>query len=540
MKSNDLLNALEEIDQNYIDDAMPEKCRTGVRRAKFRRVIVTAACFVVMVCGVLASRPFWNGNINPPVTDHLESGKNSNENDVNSSEECATEAGYAPIETGERYDEPTECCTEVCEPTLVTNYLGEQYQKYSFTSLVCDESTVGEKIDEIVLNCNWSDTPDKVIECKADVFEVVGRDGEVSLCYKFSDDVTISNTEEYYYLNNYSYSFESLEQMAEMLGLSLNMRLDADVSYVKKSEYCYCDRYTVFGDLSTQLAEVLFSSESERIEDRSLYYTSVHQVAERVTLYFVGNGLDIYFEVLSNGYVYCSSIGAHLFDIGAERAQKIIDLVKQGEPVGYVWNEEHSEWYTICEEDEIRENPPKTFQEMLELRDVYNTSFHSKATYIATKIKPAPPYFTLDKATYAYIVKFVFELDGDILSPEEVPPAYECVKLTFNNGSDRFEMHVFSAGYISFGGFDYFVGVAEVEKLISVVVFEGNPAPGYYWDEGEWCWKIGDSNETYPPAYGTQYDTIPIDTAPAENIEDETFTDIWFETETVICEEFVS
>ena len=97
-------------------------------------------------------------------------------------------------------------------------------------------------------------------------------------------------------------------------------------------------------------------------------------------------------------------------------------------------------------------------------------------------------------------------------------------------------MHVFSAGYISFGGFDYFVGVAEVEKLISVVVLEGNPAPGYYWDEGEWCWKIGDSNETYSPAYGTQYDTILIDTAPAENIEDETFTDIWFETETAICD----
>jgi hypothetical protein len=297
-------------------------------------------------------------------------------------------------------------------------------------------------------------------------------------------------------------------------------------------------------DLADRIVLALTESDGEA-KDSSLYGSMIGQVNERVMFALKSNDYFVDAEVMSNGYMFCTVLGRNAFYIGEKTAEKIIDLVISGEPVGYVWNEEYSEWYTICEEDEIRENPPKTFQEMLQLRDVFSnvTSFESKATYLATKIKPAPPYFTFDNATLGYIIKFIYELDGDMLSPyETVAPAYECVKLTLKNGSGSFEMHIFSAGYISFGGFDYFVGVDAVEKLISVVVMEGNPAPGYYWNADAQRWEIGNSDETYPPVSDdydtTHYDTAPYDTEIVEEFETETMTEIAFETETEILVEF--
>ncbi|MBQ8407342.1 MAG: hypothetical protein IJY39_00610 [Clostridia bacterium] len=49
-------------------------------------------------------------------------------------------------------------------------------------------------------------------------------------------------------------------------------------------------------------------------------------------------------DVLSNGYICFSIMGLHLYEIGTDASGEIIDLVKSGEPDGYVWNEEHSEW----------------------------------------------------------------------------------------------------------------------------------------------------------------------------------------------------
>lgn len=136
------------------------------------------------------------------------------------------------------------------------------------------------------------------------------------------------------------------------------------------------------------------------------------------------------------------------------------------------------------------------------------------------------------KDTYEYVLEFIKGLDGEILSCEDkYAPAYECVQLTVENDGELFELHIFSAGYIGFGGFDYFVGVAEVENLISVVVLAGDPAPGYYWDEQNWCRKNGNPDEPYPPVSNTEYETFSNYTIPIEDVETETATEFVIETE---------
>lgn len=538
MKGKDILDALGEIDQDMIEDAAPANCRMTGRQGYIRRLLTVAACAALIVGGVMASRPLWEGGINPPVSD-TEEGNEENlwQDDVDGPqsgrEEELTEAEqYAPIESGEACETYGELATEYCSYLqCVGGY--EEYQDYSLTFIPCSEDRVGEKIAEINVNYSWSHAPDDIIVCNADVYEVIGRDGSISLCYRYTEANGLYDTEEYYYMNITQASFDRLSELFTATGIDENASFDEVVNYNKKSQYCYCDRFTISEKLAKEIMTALKSCDGE-VNNDITYSRLLSLSDERVSFGFSQSGYSVYTQVMANGYIYYSVLGQHIFYVGPDAAQMIIDLVKQGDPVGYVWNEEHSEWYTICEEDEIRENPPKTFKEMLLLREAFNdfASFRPRATYSATKIKPAPPYFTLDDATLEYLIEFIYELDGKILSPyEEVAPAYECVELMLDNGSDSFEMHIFSAGYISFGGFDYFVGVAEVEKLISVVVFYGNPAPGYYWDEDNWCWQVSNSDETYPPVYDEEYDTYPYDTAPIEDIETETATEIMTEIE---------
>ena len=538
MKGKDILDALGEIDQDMIEDAAPVNCRVAGRKGYIRRWISVAACAALIVGGVMASRPLWEDGMNPSVSD-TEEGNDGNlsrdDTDFPQSgmEEELTEAEQdAPIESGEACETYGELSTEYCSYLqCVGGY--EEYQDYSLTFIPCSEDRVGEKIAEINVNYSWSHAPDDIIVCNADVYEVIGRDGSISLCYKYTEANGLYDTEEYYYMNITQASFDRLSELFTATGIDENASFDEVVNYNKKSQYCYCDRFTISEKLAKEIMTALKSCDGEVNND--ITYSQLLSLSdERVSFGFSQSGYSVYTQVMANGYIYCSVLGQHIFYVGPDAAQKIIDLVLSGEPEGYVWNEEYSEWYTICEEDEIRENPPESFQEMLELRGVNETlTLGATAKYLASKINNEPPYFTLDDVLLENIADIISHLDGERLSPYDVPGnAYECVRLTvIRPGEETLELYIYSAGYISFGGFDYNVGEGNVEKIISTVVAEGVPAPGYYWDENTQSWAKGEVDESYPPAFGKDEDTFPYDTVPIEDVETETATEIMSEIE---------
>jgi len=553
MKSRDILDAVGEIDQDLIEDAAPDlnRAKKKSKRPVLFRSIAAAACFVLIICGALAARPLFDRVNEPVVNEESEMAEGSEV--VTDSEDAAkateeerndidTADRYSPIESAGEMDTCGEMQTEYCEPYLQLVDGLEGFDGYSLTYIPCSEDRVGEKIAEININYKWSDAPDDIIVCNADVFNVIGRDGSISLCYRYTEANGLYDSENYYYMNVNQASFERLSELFNVTGIDENASFSETVNYSKKSQYSYCDRFAISEELSREIISALKSCDGE-VDNETTYGELLTLFDERVTFKISQSDYSVYMEVTNNGYVYCTVFGSRVFYIGHDAAQKIIDLVLSGEPVGYEWNEEYSEWYTICEEDEIRENPPATFSDMMALREMdAGFSLNPYVTYLASKIKLAPPYFILADSLLENIEDIFRSIDGRMLSPnEDVGPAYECVKFKISReGREPLEFHVFSAGYISFGGFDYMVGTDVVEKIISIVVLEGEPADGYVWNKSEERWQIVSSDESETYGCGVGYDTYDYeeDTAPYETeTAIESVIETWeYETETAIFE----
>lgn len=558
MKSRELLDALGEIDQELIEDAAPDACgakKKSKRNLVFKSVAV-AACFALILCGTFAARPLFD-KVNEPAmgkesdifeSDALGDGENpaKNDNDVEdaikSTEEerndIDTSDRYSPIESDGEMGSYGEMQTEYCEPFLQLVGGLEGFDNYSLTQISLSEDRVGEKIAEININYSWSDVRDEIIVCNADVFKIIDRDGSISLCYRYTEANGLYDIDNYYYMNVNQVDFERLSEVFRVTRIDENASFSDTASYNKKSQYSYCDRFTIPEELSREIISALKSCDGE-VDNEITYGELLSLSDERATFNFSQSDYSVYMEVTSGGYIYCNFLGSRAFYIGPDATRKIIDLVLSGEPVGYVWNEEYSEWYTICEEDEIRENPPATFSEMMALREMdEGFSLNPHVSYLASKIKPAPPYFVLDEALLENIADIFLSIDGRMLAPnEDVGPAYECVKFKISReGREPLEFHVFSAGYISFGGFDYMVGTGVVEKIISIVVLEGKPADGYVWNRSEERWQIAGQNGYETGDCGVGYDHYEEDTAPYDTeTAIESVIETW-ETETAVLE----
>lgn len=530
MKNKDLLIILGEIDEELVEDAAPVAAKDRVkivkkkRRSGWIKPAAIAACCALILCGAMMAQPLFDRFNSPNIVDTDKEDEGQGE-PIESQEEKPVDpphvegdinqdAEFEPAETEEAQPEWSE--DEDYKGYRSITIVGEEYNGYSLTYRICDASAVGKKIDTIEVNHFWSKAPSDVTVLIAEIFEVVGIDGELSYCYKYVDtyglfDGWFIEESNYYFLNKHNYSFDSLENMYEKLNMHEYANISDSVRFSQsgKSYDTYCHNFMLYGEAEEQFIKMLLSVKGVGLgSDEGLRNTLQFSANKKIEFSIeISNSDKHHFYVLDNGYILCIAYGSSAFDIGEDAANALIEFIeKNAEPQGYEWYEEESIWVKDEVETDDVGNAVSDFAGVLE--SVGEVKLDKTVRYRETVIGFAPSHFTLNSDMLEAICEVLYICNGTPVYDKDIDgEADECVILA-NTGKYTVGFAVYSNGYIGVNGIYYEVGTELTQKIINVVKTEGKAPGNMFWNEKEECWQ------TYGPE-----DEGYIEKDPAESVD---------------------
>ena len=529
MNNKDLLDALGEIDEELVEEASPILKAAKISAPKklnfgwIKPVAVVASC-VIILSGAMMAQPLFDRFNSPNIVDTDKEDEGQGE-PIESQDEKPVDpphvegdinqdGDFEPVETeGEGLPEWSE--DEDYKGYRSITIVGEKYNGYSLTYRICNASAVGKKIDTIEVNHFWSNAPSDVTVLTADIFEVVGIDGELSYCYKYVDtyglfDGWLIEESNYYFLNKHNYSFGSLENMYEKLNMHEYANITDNIYFSQsgKDYYSYCHKFKLYGEAEEQFIEMLLSVNGFDLgTDTGLHNTVQFSANKKIEFWIeISNSDKHSFYVLDNGYILCVAYGFPLFEIGEENANALIEFIeKNAEPQGYEWNEEESIWVKDEVETDGVGNAVSDFAGVLE--SVGEVKLDKTVRYRETVIGFAPSHFTLNADMLEAICEVLYICNGTPVYDKDIDgEADECVILA-NTGKYTVGFAVYSNGYIGVNGIYYEVGTELTQKIINIVKTEGESPEGIYWNEDDECWQ------TYGPEDEEFYEDIDSDTA---------------------------
>lgn len=565
MKNKELLEIIGDIDGELIEDAAPnfEKTSATVRKKRnmgWVKYAAIAACCTLVLSGVMIAEPLFDMINNPDVLESgLDFGTSTDmsemttlvENDDGENTFIESDVGVMPpfeeITQGELIIVPdlnkpgandpavnmtNDACTEVIEPDedyteeecydsnyepsnyLIIKHMDERYKDYSLTQRICDETNVGEKITSIKIDYYWSHMPSDVHILTADIFEVIGIDGEFSLCYKYVDTNGLRDESNYYFLNKHNYSFGSLENMYEKLNMHEYANITDSVYFSQsgKSYDTYCHNFKLYGEAEKQFLEMLLSVKGVGLgSDMGLRNTVQFSANKKIEFWIeISNSDKHNFYVLDNGYILCIAYGSSVFEIGEENAKALIEFIeKYADPQGYEWDEKESIWVEdVVETDDVG-NAVSDFASVFE--SIGDVKLDKTVRYRETVIGFAPSHFTLDADLLEAIGEMLYICNGVPVYDMNIDgEADECVVFA-NVGENTVGFAVYSNGYIGVNGIYYEVGTEPAQKIINIVKTEGKAPDNMFWNDKEECWQ------TYGPDEGERIE--PDETSPAESVD---------------------
>ena len=544
MKKRDFLNIFGDIDDELIEDAALSFEKKSVpaknkRKTSWMKYAAIAACCALILCGAMMAQPLFDRFNSPNIVDTDKEDEGQGE-PIESQEEKPADpphvegdinhdGDFEPVETeGEALPEWSE--DEDYKGYRSITIVGEKYNGYSLTYRICDAAAVGEKVDTIEVNHSWSNTPSDITVLTADVFAVVGIDGEISYCYKYVDtyglfDGWFIEESNYYFLNKHNYSFGSIENMYEKLNMHEYANITDNIYFSQsgKDYYSYCHNYKLYGEAEEQFIEMLLSVNGVDLgTDTGLRNTVQFSANKKIEFWIeISNSDKHSFYVLDNGYILCVAYGFPLFEIGEENANALIEFIeKNAEPQGYEWNEEESIWVKDSVETDGVRNAVSDFAGLLE--SVGEVELNKTVRYSETVIGFAPSHFTLNADMLEAICEVLYICNGTPVYDKDIDAEAEEQVILENVGEYTVGFAVYSNGYIGVNGIYYEVGTELTQKIINIVKTEGKAPSNMFWNEKDECWQ------TYGPE-----DEGYVEEAPAESVDQGYGEDVYEDDEIV-------
>ena len=457
MKKRDFLDLFGEIDPDIVDDAAPDKNK--VQRAPktipYRKIIASVACCALILGGVIATIPIFDDILHPNT--------HSNGSHNNNASEIETEIDSRPSLETDFVEMPPYNFDE----NIVCNINDDNFSGYSFASLECVESIIGDKLGDYSVNFNGIDG-ELLYVGNAEIFEIKGIDGSVMLCYSFTDAGGYCEENKYWYFPNYEISYNSLADMLSKFNFGENLKIQSKCTYGDNTREHYYTKYDISDAQKQKLGEILMSS-SSAVETMSFECAESVQFTLRSPEFDYG----ITFSVLDNGYVSVGIFKKYYFEIGIENAGEIIEIVKSGVPTeGFEWVEEESIWGTIDPNEYTPEIEMVSFHKYLEdvglLNNLYLDSYaRYSAMYSQTDREEIN--FVVGNVNKQQILDILYTVDGNYYYLENCND-YKHISLKYYLGDGSKAMiNIHESGYISIGGGSFYVGEEDVNQIFDIV-----------------------------------------------------------------------
>ena len=400
MKEHEFLDGMNSIDSDVVerfiimDNQLQEKATVKSKtRGKWLRIVAIAACCSIIVSVALIIVPLlikedWFDGFDhltdtfPGDADIDNDGVGGNKDDVNDNHfpdapiEQESNAEYdgdgnepnAPIESEDvnerpdfenpdHYEElPGE---DMNEPELVLNIniADERYSGYEIPGYFCDPDSVGGKIGEITIEVGYGF---ELHPARAELYRVEGIDDDFCLCMRYIDSEDsnaldgVLEPDAYYFLWAKTHSFDSLESVWALKLEEAELNIGSSIGYYKNTNKDYPKNFVLFGGTKkAELVEILLAAKGKSIDaEGGAKVEKVHSEADEIVTLYCNFTSKIGFfhgqiRVYDTGYLYFSTMGGQLFEIGQDVAGDIIYFVTQKcEADGYI-RDENGDWRPI-------------------------------------------------------------------------------------------------------------------------------------------------------------------------------------------------
>lgn len=316
MKEKKLLEALNEIDDEFIEEAKPVKNKKG--KIKYLKWITLAACFVLAISIAV---PLWNFYHSPEIyeeastlAEEAESEENLTENATEIAweieEDTSTEEGTIVL-----IDEEYWKNAPMTEKFEIVKYNSIKYQ-YQFKEI--SKENISRKIADVTVESTINNPTKKT--ATATLYEIKNIDSHCAVVVKFEEKDSC------YVYTNRSCEFETLGEIIDKLNLKETLEISKSI-YQKDDtgvlKYKPIDKSIVWKMLLDDTSlEVLENPKEIKNADLSVYFT--------VSAIYHPSYIYNSFNITKDGYLSVDILEKdYVFFIGKEKAEKFIEHVTE-------------------------------------------------------------------------------------------------------------------------------------------------------------------------------------------------------------------
>ena len=496
MKEHEFLDGVSNIDTDVVerfiqlDNKLQRKANDAKSKGIWLRFGVIAACLAVIVSALIVVPLLQEEGpgviILPPDDTAYDSEENS---------QMETDPG---TETGDSESEweshggamPDWAFYAYIDDTGFEGYRLSEYNAH------CEPSLVGARVGDISIAVSFG--PEKTAIVTADVYEVEGFDRTLCLCIRYRDDGykefyhNFLDFDAYYFIYTNSFRFSSLSEMLGLAFDSSSIRLANYWNYSRESEI----QYFLNENALDEFKQLLITMDGVGMDTQNgLLSEQVHADATEFVstscglVGYIGTfGGQLY--VYNTGYLYHTSFGGQLFEIGQDNARALLDfVVNQGVTENYEWIEREGTWYpVIYDEDAEYANFSEALNEsklygqlnfadrIIHWEQVCGTQYHEDTLSrkaldsIAEVLNGASDMLSAEEGRAVENNEIPgFSADEQLFNP------VEAVVLTHNwdvNGESTCAITVYDSGHVELNGVYYYIGTHITDRVFEVIRFE--------------------------------------------------------------------